>query len=121
MIVALCARECASEPYCCGGIHPIDDRLPSGFFRVDSAFLVEKRVSMKAGGDLLTDCGIREHVARDLLDRELIERHIAVESIDNPIAILPHHPALVFLITVRVGVSRKVKPRPSPSLPVLRG
>ena len=34
--------------------------------------------------------GVRQHVAGDLLDRELVERHVAVEGVDHPVAVLPH-------------------------------
>ena len=53
---------------------------------------------------------MREHVAGDLLQRELVERQIAVERVDDPIAPAPHVALGVGLISVGIGIARRVEP-----------
>ena len=51
---------------------------------------------------------------------ELIERHVAVERVDHPVAVLPDVAAVVLLVAVGVGVAGEVEPRPRPALAVVR-
>ena len=54
-------------------------------------------------------------MSRDLLNRELIERQIAVIALDHPLSIATR-PRLnqILLIPSAVGVSRQVEPAPRP-------
>ena len=61
-----------------------------------------------------------QHVAGELLDRELIERHVGVEGVDDPIAIRPDRARPVLLVAVGVGVAGQVEPAPRPALAVMR-
>ena len=61
-----------------GRRNAVDHRIEAKLQRVDTTFFVQHRVSMETGRDTLIDCRIRQHVARELLDRELVERHIFV-------------------------------------------
>ena len=61
----------------------------------------------------------RPQVAGDLVDRELIERHVAVERGDDPVAVLPDRPGGVDVEAVRVGVAGLVEPEPPPPLAVM--
>ena len=54
--------------------------------------------------------GIGQQVAGELLDCEPVERHVAVEGVDHPIAIRPHLAVIVDVEAVRVGVARGVEP-----------
>ena len=58
--------------------------------RIDAAFLVDHRVAVESGGDDLIGGGVGKEVPGELLDGELIERHVGVERIDHPIAPRPH-------------------------------
>ena len=49
-------------------------------------------IAVETRRDLLVERRVRQQVARDLLDRELIERHVAVERVDHPVAPRPHRP-----------------------------
>ena len=60
-----------------------------------------------------------QHVARELLDREVAEGEVAVEGVDHPVAVLPGGAALVLLVAVRVGVAGEVQPGPRPALAVV--
>ena len=51
-----------------------------------------------------------EQVARDLLDRELVEWLVLVEGSDDPVPPVPHVAATVDVKAVRVGVARQVEP-----------
>ena len=62
-------------------------------------------VAVEAGGDLLVERRVRQQVAGELLDRELVERHVAVEGVDHPVAPAPHRPVAVALVAVGVGVA----------------
>jgi hypothetical protein len=65
---------------------------------------------MEACGDALFQRRVRQQVARDLLNCELVERHIAVERLDDPVAVAPDGAAQVFLVAVGVGVAGEIQP-----------
>ena len=72
---------------------------------------------------LATNCsvvGLRQHVAGDLLDGELAERHVFIQGVDDPVAVLPHRPPQIFFVTVGVGIAGQVKPRRRPALAKVR-
>ena len=51
-----------------------------------------------------------QQVAGQLLDRELVERHVAVEGVDDPVAIGPDLAVVVEVDAVRVGIAGGVEP-----------
>ena len=53
---------------------------------------------------------VADQVPRQLQDRELIERHVAVESVDHPLPVGPHFAVVVEVDAVRVGVAGVVEP-----------
>ena len=63
--------------------------------------------------------GVRQHVAGELLGRELIEGHVEIERLDHPVAVLPHRAQRVLLVPVRVCVPRQVEPWTRPTLAVM--
>ncbi len=79
VIVTLAAADRQAEKNRAGRVGAIDDRLDAELFEVDAAFLVDLRVAMEAGGDALLNGRVRQQIAGQLLDDELIERHVAVE------------------------------------------
>ena len=63
----------------------------------------------------------RQQVPGKLLHREHVERHVHVERSDHPIAVTPgERPARIFLVSIAVGVPRRVEPVASPSFAVVR-
>lgn len=64
---------------------------------------------MKAGGDELIASMVRKQSASKLLNRELVKRHISVESLDDPISIRPHRPQIVVLVSVGIGVTGEIE------------
>ncbi len=110
MVVAAGTAERQAQKHRAGRGHAIDHRLDAKLFGVGPPFFVLQRVAVKAGGDPLIDRGLGQHVAGELLDREPIERHVGVQGVDYPIAILPDRAGIVVRVAVAVGVTRQVEP-----------
>src|SRR4029079_17444884 len=98
MGMTLCAAERRSQPHRRRRIHTVDQYLKIALVFIDPALFVEQSIAMKAAGDLLAFRRIRKHVPGDLLKGELVERHIAVEGINHPVAELPHRSSMVALV-----------------------
>ena len=62
----------------------------------------------------------RQQVAGDLLDDELVVGQVAVEGVDDPVAVEADLARLVLLVAVGVGVAGGVEPDPAPALAVVR-
>src|SRR5258708_2751834 len=114
MIVTARAAESESEKGRAGGRHAIDDGLDAVLLEVDPALEIAGSVAVESGGDQLIDSRVRQQVAGELLDRELIEGHIAIEGVDDPVAILPHLAGSVNGVAVGIGVAGDVEPVASP-------
>ena len=76
--------------------------------------------AIEARGDLLIEGSIRQHVAGQLFDRELIEGLVAVEGPDDPIAVGPHLAVVVDMDAVRIGIAGRVEPVAAAMLAPLR-
>jgi hypothetical protein len=118
--MALSTADRHAQPDRARRIDAIDDGIKTEFQRIDPAFLVDHRIAMEAGGDPLPDRRFRQHVAGQLLDGELIERHIRIDGLNDPIAIGPHRAGSVFLVAVGVGISCQVQPAACPAFAVQR-
>ena len=118
--VALGAAERKAEPDRADGIGPVDRLLHSVLLGVRTPFRVMQRVPMKAAGNLLLLCGLRQQIAGNLFGGELVERLIGVQGCDDPVAIPPGERALaVFLVTVAIRVAGLVQPMPPPPFAVM--
>ena len=120
VVVTLRAGEGDAEKHRRRGVHAVHHRLDAELLRVNAAFLIDLRVAMKARGDLLLQRRVRQQIARELPDGELVEAQVAVERINDPIAVFPNLPRRVNAVAVRVGVTRGVEPPTAPALPVIR-
>ena len=96
----------------------ISHRMKSKLQRIDAAFFVQHRVAMKPGGNSLGHRRIRQHIARQLFDRELIKRHVVLNRPNHPVAERPDRSIAVFFVAVGVGISSEVQPAPRPELSV---
>ena len=74
----------------------------------------------KAGGHLLFQRGLRQHVASQLPDEKLIERLIPVEGAHHPVAVRIDGPLIVEVQSVRVAVADSVQPIARLMLAVMR-
>ena len=118
--MTLATRDRTSQPYRCSGVDSIDDLIDSIFFRVDTRFYITRRQAMKTRRQLLLYSRSWQQITCNLLDRELIKRHICIQRIDHPIAIGPDATKLIGLIPVAVGITSQVKPGPGPLLSIAR-
>ena len=85
----------------------------------DHAALVRGCVAaMESGSDQLVHRRVGQQVAGDLLHGEAVERQVAIEGVDDPVAIGPHLAVVVDVDAVRVGVARRVQPVARAVLPV---
>src|SRR5262249_39703801 len=89
VVVATGAADRQSEPADADHLRPIDDLFDAILFQVGPPFAIAERVPQEAGGEELLLGWIRQEIARELFDRELIERQIAVEGIDHPLPVAP--------------------------------
>ena len=102
------------------GLDAVDDVFDLVLRRNRPALEVDHVIPVEPRGDLLGVGGVGQQIARDLLDRELVEREIPVERVDHPVAPVPHLAQAVDVIPVRVGVARGVEPGDGHALAVVR-
>lgn len=87
------------------------DGVAKQAFLVDrTAFACRDIGPAEAGRRLLVASGGREQVAGELLDRELVEWQVVVESFDDPITVGPQLPFVVEMEAMRVAVAGHVEP-----------
>jgi hypothetical protein len=63
---------------------------------------------------------VRQQIAGELFEGELVERQVAIEGLDDVVTIGPDRARGVLFVTVAVGITRRVEPVPAPALPVMR-
>ena len=119
MIVALSTADAEAEPDGAGGGHAVEDAVDPELFLVDAALLIDLRVAMKAGGDDLALAGLRQEIAGELLDGELVEGHVRIERIDHPVAEFPNLARRVDGVAVRVRVTRLIQPPAAPAFAIV--
>ena len=120
VVVAPGAADREAEPHGRGRIHAVHDVLHRVLFRHDAAFGVAPVVAVEAGRDALVERRTRQHVARELLDGEPVERQVAVVRLDHPVAPAPHVALAVGLVAVSVRVPGGFEPAPGHALAVPR-
>ena len=118
--VALGAVQGQSEPCGADGRHPVLHRLGAVFLGIAPALVIDLGVAVETRGDALGQSGLRQEIAGQLINGELVEWLIAIESIDHPLAVRPNGPSQVYLIAVGIGVPRQIKPASGHVFPVVR-
>ena len=121
MIVAAGASHRQPQPDGRSRLYAIDHIFDGVLFGNDSAFPIAAMVAIETAGDLLLESSVWQHVSGDLLNRELIEGHVLVEGINDPIAPPPHASLGIRLIAVGIGISRRIQPAARHLLGVARG
>ena len=96
---ALRAAERHAEERGAGGRDAVRQRVEAELQRVDAALFVQHRVAVKAGRDEVVVAGVGQHVSGELLDDELVERHVGVERADDPVS-RPDAARAVLLVAV---------------------
>ena len=110
VIVAYRATGRQAEPYLGHGFRAIARVKHQILFSDRSAFARRDVTAIETRGDLLIEGAVWKQVAGELFDRELIERSIGVEGVDDPLAIGPDFAEVVEVDAVSIGVARGVKP-----------
>ena len=84
-------------------------------------FIIPRADSKKSCCDYRRLVAIWNFVAGDLLSNKTIKRHVTIESIDDPISILPRARLLrIALVAIGFGESCNVQPVSGPSFSVVR-
>ena len=87
---------------------------------IEPASVTVRLLRLKPVAILWARRGARQEVAGDLVDHEAVERLVAVEGGDDPVAPGPHGPGEVVLKAVGVGVAGAVEPVHRHPLAVVR-
>ena len=114
VVVALGAGQRHAQPHRGGGRRR--DRRILGRYSSGSAPPSKLTITLRLNPVAIfcVERGVGQQVAGDLLDGESIEGHIAVEGVDDPIAIAPHVAMVVDVVAVGVGVAGQVEPVRAP-------
>ncbi len=116
------AADGVCEPDGAGGFSAIENGFVPELFLINASFAVGQGLSMERGGEQLVGRWIGEQVSGELFDGELIKRHVAVDGVDDPVAVAPSVWArAVFLVSVAVGVARLIEPVTAPALAEVGG
>ena len=110
MVMALRALDGDAQNAFTDRIHTVEHRFHAELLWIDAAFFVNHGIAQKAGRNDLFLRGVRQFVAGNLVDDELVVGQVAVECVDHPVAIKPNPALLIFFITVGIGVARGVQP-----------
>ena len=96
-------------------------RIEEDVFRIDRPALARRHIApVEPTRHELRLRRIRQQIAGELLDRELIEPLVVVERLDDPIAVGPHRALVVEVKAVRVPIPRLIQPRTRHLLAVAR-
>ena len=82
--VAAGAGQRQAQPDGRGRVDAVDDVLDGVLLGDDAPFAVAAMVAVEAGRDLLVERRAGQQVAGELLDRELVERQVAVDRRRSP-------------------------------------
>ncbi len=77
-------------------------------------------ISIEPAGDLLIQRCTRQKIAGQLIGQELVIREVRIESADHPVAPSPHRAIRVVVVSVGVGVARRVEPLKRKPLTIMR-
>ena len=119
MVVTLSASHREAEKCGSGGGDSIENGFHTELLWINPSFLIDLGVSMKASRDELLLIGVRQQVSGKLFNTELIQGHVAIECLNDPITVAPHGPFTIDAVTIRIGVASDVEPMPSPALTIM--
>src|SRR5439155_16739158 len=86
---------------------------------VNPAFLVDLGVAVETRGNFLLQRRVRQQIASELGDGELVEWQVPVQRINYPVAVFPDFSRCINAVTVGVGVTRHVEPPAAPAFAVM--
>ena len=118
VVVALGAAQRQAHPDLHGRINAVLDGRDAKLLVVGSPFRVGHRVAMKGRRHKLLERRLRQQVAGDLLDGELVERQVAVQGVDHPVAVAPNDAQRIGAVAFAIGIARQIEPDSGPALAV---
>ena len=83
-------------------------------FRDNRSLFIDHAVAQKTSSDLLLLSRTGQQVAGNLLDDELVPRHVSVDGVNHPVSPDPLFALQIFFVAVGVGVPCKIQPVSSP-------
>ncbi len=110
VIVAARAAHRQPQPHGRRRIDAVHHILHQILFRNDAALAVGAMVAIEPGGDDLVLRRMRQQVAGELLHGEPVERLVRIECVDDPVAPAPLNARRIGLVSVGIGVARRVEP-----------
>ena len=108
--MTLSAAKCQSQPNRGGRIHTVDHVFDLILLGNHASLGVAPVVAIKTACDSLVERGRWEPGSGDLLDCELVKRHVLIEGFNHPIAPPPHIARPIGLVAARVGIPGQVEP-----------
>ena len=103
-----------------GGVDSVDDGGVAELLVARAAFVLGHRVAMEGGRDDLVFGRLGQQVTGHLVDDELVVRLIAVQGLDDPVAVGPDDTAGVGGVAGAVGIAGEVEPLTGPVFAVSR-
>ena len=110
MVVAAGTPERQAQPRGGCGTDAVDHVFRLIFLGNSATLKIDHVITIEPGGDLLVDGGVGQEVSSQLLDGELVVRHVLVVGVDQPVSPVPHLAQAVNVVAVGVGVTRDVEP-----------
>ena len=120
MIVAFRTHERLPEPRRANALDPVDQILRFILLRLRSPFLRRKDEPVVGTGHQLLGRTLRQQIARNLLDRELIKGFIGIERPDHVVPEGRYRHRIVAVIPNRIGVTHLIEPPDRHAFPVGR-
>ena len=112
VVVALAAAHRRAHPRAHGRVDAVDDRHRAKLLVDRATFAVAERVAVEGRRDPVVERRIRQQVTGQLLERELVERHVGVEGLHHPVAPAPNCPRRIIGVAGAVGIAGQVEPLP---------
>jgi len=110
VVVALAAAESQAQPGRTSVAYPVGDVFRQVFLLLNARLGAHSPEAVVGGRNHLPLAGVRQQIAGELFDRELIEGHVRIEGCDHVIAVGGHLHGLVGKKADAVGVAHEVQP-----------
>ena len=110
VIVALRAAHGDAHPRRGSGVEAVHHVLGAVFLINDATFIVGHVVALETGGHQLIARGVRQQIARQLFDGELVKRQVVVERFNNPVAPKPGLARVIAEVAIGIGIAGHVQP-----------
>ena len=120
VVVTTGAVEGLGQPNRGCRFHTVRSVFGQEFFGSHTTLLVDHVIAIKPGGHPLFDGSIRQQVAGDLFDGELVEALVVIKRANHPVAPRIQRAVAVHLIAVAVGIAGAIKPIHGHALAVMR-